>query len=146
MKKGFTLIELMIVVAIIGILAAIAIPQFGKIRDRAAIKAALSNIQGLQKALETYMNMDSSGWIPADITGLQAVFADTTAGTDYFKWSDLQANCKLVGYERLGTSSDYTIAAQAKDRIGMYVYITSSDKVGSTPVATNDSGLTLVAP
>ena len=54
MKSGFTLIELMIVVAIIGILAAIAIPQFAQYRIRAFNAQAVSILKTVQTAEEAY--------------------------------------------------------------------------------------------
>ena len=53
-NKGFTLVELMIVVAIIGILAAIAIPQFAKYRARAYNSAAMSDMRNLKTDMEGY--------------------------------------------------------------------------------------------
>ena len=54
-EKGFTLIELMIVIAIIGILAAIAIPQFSNYRIRAYNTSAISDIKNLQVSEATFM-------------------------------------------------------------------------------------------
>lgn len=53
-QKGFTLIELMIVIAIIGILAAIAIPQFSKYRAKSYNAASVSDAKNIKTDLEGY--------------------------------------------------------------------------------------------
>jgi type IV pilus assembly protein PilA len=70
-KKGFTLIELMIVVAIIGILAAIAIPNFLKFQAKSKQSEAKTNLKGVYTAetayfgeQNTYGTFDTVNWVP----------------------------------------------------------------------------------
>ena len=65
-QSGFTLIELMIVVAIIGILAAVAIPQYQNYVARTQMSEALSLASGSKVALAEYFQ--SKGVFPANRT------------------------------------------------------------------------------
>ncbi len=59
-KKGFTLVEIMIVVAIIGLLAAIGIPSFQKARDNSRTKACINNLRMIDAAKEQWA-MEENG-------------------------------------------------------------------------------------
>lgn len=83
-QQGFTLIELMIVVAIIGILAAIAIPQYQNYVARSQVSAALSEISGARTAAEEYVQRGEGGTLNLDRLGLSSPtnYASITVNAD----------------------------------------------------------------
>ena len=74
-SKGFTLIELMIVVAIIGILAAIAIPRFANLIDRAREARTQGNLGALRSATSINYGATDGTW-PATLAALVPTYID----------------------------------------------------------------------
>jgi type IV pilus assembly protein PilA len=107
-QKGFTLIELMIVIAIIGILAAIAIPQFVAYRVKGYNTQAKAELKSYYTACQAYV---------ADVPGIVAACTAAQLATTFIKSADITLNIlgdqTCVGtnaFHTAGTST-YTIGA-----------------------------------
>jgi len=76
-KKGFTLVELLIVVVILGILSGVAIPRFMTTRDEAQFRSCQSNLAAINSALDEHCFVHNIQLSDVDGTVLAAVLGNT---------------------------------------------------------------------
>lgn len=74
-RKGFTLVEIMIVVVLIGMLAALAVPAFARVRDQSRVATFVSDLRTGAQAFETYA-MEQGAWPPDGSGGVPNVMSD----------------------------------------------------------------------
>lgn len=117
-QRGFTLLELLVVLVVLGLLAGIVAPKYFAQLGRSEVKVARAQIEGLAKALDLYRL--EVGHYPSTEQGLQAL---VTAPADESRWTGpyLQKSLpqdpwgRAYSYRYPGEHGEYDLLSMGKD-------------------------------
>lgn len=131
-KEGFTLIELMIVVAIIGVLAAVAIPAFINYVKRSKTSEVANNLKLLFEGAQTYYQQER--WMQGVVTGAAAGMTNCTVGAETA--SNMPGQNKSVVTWGAMSSFRALDFAPADPLYYQYAIMGSMDSCGGAPATT----------
>ncbi len=124
-RSGFSVIEIVLVVVIIGLLAALAIPSFQKIRHQANVNKFLNDLRVLSGQFESYHFANGTwpsdtvvGELPPEMDGYigSGSFAQTNAVGGQWKWHNNNDDAG-VGIRYAGTDREHILYQSISERI-----------------------------
>jgi prepilin-type N-terminal cleavage/methylation domain len=127
-KKGFTLIELIIVVAIIAILAALAIPKLMGTQENAKKKTDIANAKMIYDTVSKLMTEDT---IPTSNDKFIVTSGNASSTTEGKVYSELQTNPEPK-YDNTGATKKHFIVKISDKNISVYVGTAETDADSST--------------
>lgn len=125
-EGGFTLVELLVVMLILGLLAAIAIPSFFNQRDKARDADAKADARTAQTAIETYATDNNGSYAGASVGALQGIEATLNDAT-------LAVSSTDSTYEITATSATNNTFTIERDGNGQITFDCSPEGEGGCP-------------
>ena len=128
-EEGFTLVELMVVVIILGILAAIAVPMYLKSAETARENAALTSVSNMKSVIDTWAAGDGDGQYPVT-TNIQNVMQN--AGINWTGTNGGVTGPWGNAFEYVGTVNSYYVWT-GPDPAGNYFMATQNQTAQQVP-------------
>lgn len=132
-ERGFTIVELLIVIVIIGILAALVIVAYSGITSRAKLQAAQASASAVQKKIEAYA-ADQSGTYPAMTTS-----AGLTSALDGVEVSKITSAGLAISATLTDPNGQKTVSVERCTAGGTGYRVLYWDYTATTPAPTNGS-------